>query len=308
MIPAVTATSPVSHSSVAKENNSCICADICVRVQAVWNAFLALLSDFISYCGSWFAASELASPERESALVALLDRYEQFADTTHVRTWNGTTVIKHDPIRTSGNTLSYAEKMEKVRKCITDDRLLFLVANPYYTRAGGNERDPEANNRTKLLLELGANPNQTGPNEGHRPLLYAVLTGSFLAYKTLREFGALPVVEIWNRFKPGTRIPLSYVELAENILQNKFQDCSSIEYYFTSVIPLDDSRSHIEYKDFIPYEMIKEHPKYLGTDEDVQKMIDFEDARVVRAVEEITELWQISRPIANLIATYNEYY
>ena len=297
MIPSAASNSSVTHAPVANDSGCSLCTDICVRVQALWNAFLALLSDVIA----WFTSSGSASPERERVLARLLEKYESFAGTTQVSTWNGTTIVGRYPIRVGGNTLSYAEKMEKVRKSIEDDHLLFLVANPYYTRAGGNAQDPEANNRTKLLLELGANVNQTERREGHTPLFCAVLTGSFLAYKTLREFGALPVIEINDRMHPGKKISCSYIEIAKGILEG------SLEYYFLTLIPLEDTID-AEYKEFIPYEIIKDHTQYLGTNQDIQKMIDFENVRIQHVAKEISQLWQISPSVAHLIAAYNEYY
>ncbi len=262
----------------AVSSSSCDC--LFERVEAVWKAFLAIVESILSWCGEMVhgvgKSSELPVPPNSHEKMFEARHQEDLrAEQTKMVEWFD---LFSDPDWDRGFMpmagaffrtwidlqLPLDKNIEKIRELTKEHHLLHMVANPHFTKdqrtnlwkKGILPEEPVGENATEGLLKLGADPNEKTFAFDYTPLHCAVYSGCFLAYRTLREYGADPLLRMLNHWEGN----MSSIALAQHILVER-QPTTFFPWKFDSMI---EKRDH-ELCALFPYALSKV-PK-VGTDE-----------------------------------------
>ncbi len=243
------------------------CSDLIVRIQAIWNAFLAIVESILSWCGEKIhgvgspaempeGSLPLNPPPKPSVPRGWTDLSEWFAAEFDAGTWlenlNGEMVrcpveVVYQPAR---------EALVKIQNYIDSKHLLHFVSNPFYTKEGSNG--------VEKLLKLGAVANSQ-TEDGFTPLHCAVLSRCFLAYRTLREHGADPMASAEDK------TPLQLADKIKRLSFTRYADFfgAYVQAHVARLFPYAVRATTI--RPFDPPD-----PKNLGTEQDIDQIIAYE--------------------------------
>lgn len=278
MIQPLPSADPSRAVLPATSSSSCDC--LFERVEAIWKAFLAIVESILSWCGEKIhgvgKSSELPVPpasnekmfearhqeDLRAEQTKMVEWFDRFSDPDWDR---GFMPMTGKFFRTWIDLqLPLDKNIEKIRELTKEHHLLHMVANPHFTndqqtklwKSGILLEEPVGENATEGLLKLGANPNEDTLIFRYRPLHCAVYSGCFLAYRTLREYGADPLLPMQNPWKNN----MTPIALAQRILSDR-QPHTFFPWKFDSMIDKRDN----ELCALFPYALSKV-PK-VGTDE-----------------------------------------
>lgn len=278
LVPAATAVVPAQ---------SC-CDCLTQRIQAIWDAFLALFSDFIFQCQVYIQGPGAPAPlpQEPQPRQPISTREEMEKQEIRKLFQEMVDFVKND-LGYIGEELSQMELIRTewglrylgIHQVIREQRWLTRAANPAYTT--------EACNRTALMLKLGADYDGWRVIDNHfTPLHAAVFSGSFLAYKTLREEGAYPSIRYYagserSSYLDRTALQDTPIELAYNLLASQ----KSVPDYFDAFCATGfgvRAKNRLFPEILAKKDGIENRP--FGTRDDVEKMIDYEVTRVADSV------------------------
>lgn len=299
MIPPLTSADPSRAVLPTAPSSSCDC--LLTRIAAVWNAFLALVESILSWCGEKIhgVGSPAEMPERSLSLdpppkPAIPQGWrslsEWFAVTFDAGDWLET--LNGEKVRCPVDVISQPaeDALVKIQSYIHGKHLLHFVSNPCYTR--------EVDNGVEKLLKLGAVVNSQ-TEEGFTPLHCAVLSRCFLAYRTLREHGADPVVSA----EGGT--PLQFADK----IKKWTSEGTHFNKFFSSYVQANPARARL-----FPYAVRATYtrafefpdPKNLGTERDIDQIIAYEKRLLDETEKSVMGTLDqlISRPVLALVVDY----
>ncbi len=288
-------------ATIVTETVQSCCTCISERVQAIWNAFCLLITDYVkpafTWCVSWFSSAPTA-PAAPVARAEPIEKRDPYMMTLiGVRKQNGSEMPSYLDFCNDLRNLRIRSQTEKFGKWADKNYALHMMANPRYAKADSNA--------TEDLIRLGANPNAV--NEyGYTPLHCAVLSGSFLAYKTLRGLGADPTLAAKRRvdfdsFEPGTPIELAY-----KIKESEFE----VHINFWSLV-MNGGRYFL--RELFPENLMAPGKNdEVGTKADINQMIAYEEGYQKEMVEKaapiVGEVCGVPPSLAKMIAEMGKYY
>ncbi len=236
------------------------CSDYLIdRIQSIWSAFCAWITSWMSQLFTSREPLPAFEPKQklETPLEVIVGEYDSAF---------GVKVTNYDGRSIDGAVnvdRSIEERAKAIKATIKSISLLHFVANPMHTSETGS-------NRTALLLKLGADPNGR-INRNYTPLHCAVLTGSFLAYKTLREHRANPWIRHADNDHAAKHTP---IELAYQMLASK----QTVADYFHTFL----NTVYWDLKLHLPIEF-KSKEKF-GLIENVEQMLSYEVDKIANLI------------------------
>lgn len=260
--------------------------EILERVQEVWNAFIACITDlgarFFNWCASWIV-TPIAEPKPEPKPIEEKKAEVEAEPATQeaLVEWYRSTLIADYQGRVTDH------RFGEPKALIERYNQIFLVASPYYTNA--------RQNYTARLLRLGADANSVDLlNSSITPLRCAALTGGLLAYITLRQAGA-------NQHKLYGGV-LDRGESTMELLYRMQTSPLSVCDFFRQEVPENQT----------PYTLFtggmgsyygRMNEDQFGTKEDIARMIDYEVRKIFAEIDP-TLGGVFPKPLVKLVAEH----
>ncbi len=260
--------------------------EILERVQEVWNAFVACITDlgarFFNWCASWIV-TPIAEPKPEPKPIEEKKAEVEAEPATQeaLVEWYRSTLIADYQGRVTD------QRFGEPKALIERYYQIFLVASPYYTNA--------RHNYTARLLRLGADANSVVLHENSMtPLRCAALTGGLLAYITLRQAGADQ-----HKLYGGM---LDRGESTMELLYRMQTSPLSVRDFFLKEVPKNQS----------PYTLFtggmgsyygNMYEDQFGTKEEIAKMIDYEVRKIIAEINPTLD-GIFPQPLIKLVAEH----